>query len=226
MRKTLLAALAALTLAVTASADISGHYLETRNAEIYASHCFANSESGIRGDLAIMAWSVDKGDVDGVSLDGLRVVAVVKASSTIGNPFANPLPTKTMLIFDEKAGAEQRAALETLVRRSAGELVSEVVRTEALPINLDFHGDMHAKRATLTAGEIVKVDTRAIEDTDSLCHLDTVYYPPMVEIHHAMAAHAIEQSFLGKGLNVSLKEYRRSSVYLGAFSFSGSAVTD
>ena len=226
MRKTLLAALAALTLAATASAEIRGHYLETRNAEIYASHCFANSESGIRGDLAIMAWSVDQGDVDGVNLDGLNVVAVVKASSTIGNPFANPLPTKTMLILDEKATPEQRTALEALARRSAGELISEVVRTEALPINLDFHGDMHAKIATLTAGDVVKVTTRAIEKTDSLCHLDNIYYQPMVELEHAMAAHATHQSFHGKGLNVKLDEYRRSSVYLGAFTLSGSQVSD
>jgi hypothetical protein len=226
MRKTLLAALAALTLTATASAEIRGHYLETRNAEIYASHCFANSESGIRGDLAIMAWSVDQGDVDGVSVDGLSVVAVVKASSTIGNPFANPLPTKTMLIVDEKATPEQRTALEALARRSAGELISEVVRTEALPINLDFHGDMHAKNATLTAGDIVKVTTRAIEATDSLCHLDNIYYQPMVELDHAMAAHATQQSFHGKGLNVKLDEYRRSSVYLGTFTLNGVQVSD
>jgi hypothetical protein len=226
MRNTLLAALAALTLATAASAEISGHYLETRNAEIYASHCFANSESGIRGDLAILAWSVDKGDVDGVTLDGLRVVAVVKASSTIGNPFTNPLPTKTMLIVDEKASPEQRAALETLARRSAGELISEVVLTEALPISLDFNGDMHAKAATLTAGDVVKVTTRAIEATDSLCHLDNIYYQPMVELDHAMAAHATHQSFHGKALNVRLDEYRRSSVYLGTFTMNGSQVSD
>ncbi len=226
MRKTFLAALAALTLAASALADVRGHYLETRNAEIYASHCFANSESGIRGDLAILAWSVDQGEVEGVSLDGLRVVAVVKASSTIGNPFTNPLPTKTMLIVDEKATQQQRAALETLVRRSAGELVSEIVRTEAQPIELDFHGDLHAKRATLTAGEVVKVTTRAIVETDSLCHLDNIYYQPMVELDHAMAAHAIQQSFHGEGLNVRLDEYRRSSVYLGTFNLNGAQLSD
>lgn len=226
MRMTLLAALAALSLAATASAEIRGHYLETRNAEIYASHCFANSESGIRGDLAIMAWSVDEGQVDGVRVDGLQVVAVVKASSTIGNPFTNPLPTKTMLIFDEDASAEQRAALEKLARRSAGELISEVVRTESQPITLDFHGDLHAKQATLTAGDVVKVNTRAIEETDSLCHLDNIYYQPMVELDHAMAAFATQQSFHGEGLNVRLDEYRRSSVYLGTFTLNGAQLTD
>ena len=226
MRNTILAALAALALAATASAEIRGHYLETRNAEIYASHCFANSEAGIRGDVAILAWSVDQGDVDGVKLDGLNVVAVVKASSTIGDPFGNPLPTKTMLIFDEKATADQRKALEGLARRSAGELIGEVVRTEALPVTLDFHGDLHAKRATLTAGDVVKVNTRAIEATDSLCHLDDIYYQPLVELDHAMAAHATQQSFHGEGLNVRMDEYRRSSVYLGAFSLEGSQVSD
>ena len=226
MPKTLLAALAALTLAVSASAEIRGHYLETRNAEIYASHCFANSESGIRGDLAVMAWSVDQGEVDGVSVDGLNVVALVKASSTIGNPFSNPLPTKTMLIFDEKASADQRAALEKLARRSAGELISEVVRTEALPINLDFHGNLHAKQATLTAGDVVKVTTRAIQETDSLCHLDHVYYQPMVELDHAMAAHATHQSLHAKALSVKMDEYRRSSVYLGTFTLQGSQLSD
>lgn len=226
MRRTIFAALAALTLAVSASAEIRGHYLETRNAEIYASHCFANSESGIRGDLAVLAWSVDQGDVDGVNVDGLNVVAVVKASSTIGNPFGNPLPTKTMLLFDEKATADQRAALEKLARRSAGELISEVVKTEALPINLDFHGDLHAKQATLTAGDVVKVTTRAIEDTDSLCHLDHVYYQPMVELEHAMAAHATQQSFHAKALSVKMDEYRRSSVYLGTFALNGAQLSD
>ena len=226
MKKTLLAALAALSLAASASAEIRGHYLETRNAEIYASHCFANSESGIRGDLAVMAWSVDQGDVDGVQLDGLKVVALVKASSTIGNPFANPLPTKTMLIFDETASAEQRAALEKLARRSAGELISEVVQTEALPIALDFQGDLHSKVATLTAGDAVKVTTRAIQDTDSLCHLDHVYYQPMVELDHAMAAHAVQQSLRAKSLSVKMDEYRRSSVYLGTFTLNGSQLSD
>ncbi|MCB1019162.1 MAG: DUF1326 domain-containing protein [Acidobacteria bacterium] len=226
MPKTLLAALAALALAATASAEIRGHYLETRNAEIYASHCFANSESGIRGDLAVMAWSVDQGDVDGVKLDGLKVVALVKASSTIGNPFANPLPTKTILLFDETASAEQRAALETLARRSAGELISEVIETQELPIALDFNGDMHAKKATLTAGDMVKVTTRAIEATDSLCHLDNIYYQPMVELDHAMAAHAVEQSFHAKALKVKMDEYRRSSVYLGTFALNGAQLSD
>ena len=227
MKKFALAAVAAaLTLSASLSAEVRGTYLETRNAEIYASHCFANSEAGIKGDLAVMAWSVDSGAVAGTDLSGMSVVAVVKASSTIGNPFLTPLPTKTMLIFDEKATAAQRAALEALARRSAGELISEVVKTESAPIALDFHGDMHAKQATLLAGNLVKVTTRAIESTDSLCHLDHVYYQPMVDLEHAMAAHALQQSVKYDSVGINMNEYRRSSVYLGTFAAADSAVSD
>lgn len=226
MKTFVLAAVAALTLSSTLAAEVRGSYLETRNAEIYASHCFANSESGIKGDLAVMAWNVDSGVVAGADLSGLSVVAVVKASSTIGNPFGNPLPTKTMLIFDSEATEAQRAALEKLARESAGEMISEVVATETAPINMDFHGNMHAKVATLTAGELVKVSTRAIEDSDSLCHLDNIYYQPMVELDHAMAAHALQQSVRYDAVGVNMNEYRRSSVYIGSFAAADSVVSD
>ena len=226
MKTFVLAAVAALSLSSTLAAEVRGSYLETRNAEIYASHCFANSEAGIKGDLAVMAWKVEAGEMAGADLSGLSVVAVVKASSTIGNPFASPLPTKTMLIFDAQATEAQRLALEKLARQSAGEMISEVVKTETAPITVDFHGNMHAKTATLTAGDLVKVSTRAIEDTDSLCHLDNIYYQPMVELDHAMAAHALQQSIRYDAVGVNMNEYRRSSVYLGSFAMTDSAVSD
>jgi hypothetical protein len=227
MNKAILAAMAALLLTVSAGAsEVRGKYLEARNAEIYASHCFANAELGIRGDLAAMAWQIEKGVVDGVTLDGLNVVAVIKASATLGNPFSNPLPIKGMLVFDEQATAEQRAALESFVNDATKGMISQIVNRETAPIQIDFHGDLHAKRATLTAGDFVKVETRAIVAADSLCHLDSIYYAPLVDLDHAMAAHAVEQSFGETGLGVKLNEYRRSSVYLGAFTVADSQVSD
>ena len=53
--------LALAVAGLAGAAEIRGTYLEARNAEIYASHCFANSEAGIRGDLATMVWKVDAG---------------------------------------------------------------------------------------------------------------------------------------------------------------------
>ena len=226
MKRAVLAAVAALAVTISASAEVRGSYLETRNAEIYASHCFANAEAGIRGDIAAMAWSVDAGSFEGVSLDGLSLVALVKASATIGDPFGNPLPTKTMFVFDENATADQRKALEAMATEASNGLIAKVVAREEAPISVDFNGNMHHKVATLTAGNFVKLETRAIVDNDSLCHLDSVYYQPLVALDHAMAAHSVEQQFRGSDLDVNLNEYRRSSVWMGTFAIAGSRVSD
>lgn len=210
-----------LTAATLAGPEIRGTYIESRNAEIYASHCFANSEVGITGDLAVMAWNIEQGQYRGVSLAGTRVVAVVNASSTIGNPFGDPLPAKAMLIFDENTTVLQRGALAGFVKQQTGELTRNVVHTDVAPIEIDFHGDLHDRVATLRAGEIVSLETREIRDTDSLCHLDDLYYQPLVQLDHAMPAFAIEQSFRGDGLGHKMREYKRSSAYLGTFSVRG-----
>ncbi len=213
----LVAILLAATAAVAGASEIQGRYLEARNAEVYASHCFANSEMGIRGDLAVMAWQVDQGAYNGVPLDGLSVVAVIRANSTLGDPFSNPYPVKSVLIFDERASEQQREALASFAKGASNDLLNDVVRTEVAPISLDVHGNIHARRATLTAGNLVRVETREIEETDSLCHLEDLYYAPLVELDHAMPAFALENRFDGQGLGVIFSAPRRSSAYLGTF---------
>ena len=224
-RIALVVAILAVVAVAPAAAEIRGNYLEARNAEVYASHCFANSEMGIRGDLAVMAWQVEQGGFNGVSLDGLGVVAVIRASSTLGDPFSNPYPVKSVLIFDERADSAQREALAAMAKNRAGELLNDVVRSETAPIRFDFDGDIHARRATMTAGDMVRVETRRIKDTDSLCHLDDLYYAPLAALDHAMPAFTLENRFGGEGLGVRFSAPRRSSAYLGTFS-TGIAHTD
>lgn len=226
MKTIRIASLMALCIVLAAgtltASEVRGTYIESRNAEIYASHCFANSEVGITGDLAVMAWKIDQGRYNGIVLDGLKVVAVVNASSTIGNPFGDPLPSKAMLIFDEKATANQRGALAGFVKAQGGALTANVVHTATAPIELDFHGSIHDRVATLRAGDIVALETREIRGSDSLCHLDDIYYQPLVALDHAMPAFALEQSFRGDGLGYKMHEHRRSSAYLGTFTVQGS----
>ena len=212
----------ALAGGAASAAEIRGSYIESRNAEIYASHCFANSEVGITGDLALMAWDIEQGSFRGVSLAGTRVVAVVNAASTIGDPFGDPLPAKSMLIFDEGTSVLQRGALAAFAKAQAGALLARVVHTDTAPIEIDFRGGLHDRVATLRAGEIVSLETREIRGSDSLCHLDDIYYQPLVALDHAMPAFAVEQSFRGDGLGHQMREYRRSSAYLGTFAVRGS----
>ena len=81
-----LLAVAGLGLAAEIPAhSIYGNYVEARTADVYTGPCFANSEVGLVGNLAVMGWSVSKGAWQGVNLDGLFVVGVVRAHHTFGD---------------------------------------------------------------------------------------------------------------------------------------------
>jgi len=97
-------ALVVLTLGSTGKAQsISGDYIETRSADVWTGSCVANGEMNLAGDQAILAWRINKGEWKGVSLEGLSVVGVVKASATLGDQYNNPYPAKSVVIVDERA---------------------------------------------------------------------------------------------------------------------------
>src|SRR6185436_4544261 len=56
---------------------VSGQYVEAATAEIFTGGCIMGSEAETMGKQAVLAWKVDRGTVNGVSLDGLAVVAAL-----------------------------------------------------------------------------------------------------------------------------------------------------
>ena len=133
--KRCLLALVALTLGSVASAsEIRGSYVEARTCDVWTGPCFANADFNLGGKNAVMAWNVDKGSIDGVSLDGLSVVAVISAANTLG--LEQNAPGKAVLIVDERVNASQRAALIALVRKQAGDLVKYVVATQSAKVQM------------------------------------------------------------------------------------------
>ncbi len=73
---------------------VSGNYVEARTADVYTGPCFANSEVGLTGDLAVFGWKIGKGSWDGVALDGMSIVGVVRAKSTLGDFYMNRTPPR------------------------------------------------------------------------------------------------------------------------------------
>jgi hypothetical protein len=203
--------------AVTAKAAIRGDYVEVRSADVYTGACFANSEVGLVGNEAILAWKVKDGNWKGVDLSGLGVVAVVRAQSTLGDPYHNPYPAKSVLILDERATPAQREALEAFAKAMAGPLVENVVRHESAPIDLEVAPGHHEARAKLTAGALARIETRSICAGDHLCGNEFVYYPPLTQLAHAMPAYTIEEAFTGKGLDVVWRRADKRSAFIGNF---------
>jgi hypothetical protein len=216
------AACLALTGASAALASsqskISGDYLETRSADVYTGFCVANSEVNLSGDQAILAWKIREGSWNGVSLANLSVVGVAKASATLGDPFSNPYPAKAVLIVDDRATEEQRAALQAFAQSMAKDLLKNIVKVETAPISLDLGQGEHHGYAKMAAGDLAEVETRSIHGKDHLCGNEEVYYQPLTELQHAMPAFTLNDEFNGKGLGVNWKLNGKRSAFLGHFS--------
>ena len=197
---------------------IRGNYVEARTADVYTGPCFANSEVGLTGELAVFGWSVDKGSWHGVNLDGLSVVGVVKAHHTLGDVHETSYPVKSVLIVDSRASLEQRMALQAFAKKMAGDLLQDVVRVDYQPIALTFSdGDVHAARATLTAGTLAKIQTRAINKGDHICTNEEVWYRPLSKLDHAMPAFALAHDFKGQGLGTTWSSPDKRSSFVGTF---------
>src|SRR5947208_10416045 len=75
---------AAAPLLAGGKGTISGAYVEARTAEVFTGGCVMNSEAETVGKQAVLAWKVDRGSFNGVSIDGLSVVAAVVGDRNLG----------------------------------------------------------------------------------------------------------------------------------------------
>ncbi len=208
----------ALPLTAGAASRIRGDYLETRSADVYTGFCVANSEVGLTGDQAILAWRISEGSWNGVSLDGLSIVGVAKANATLGDPFHNPYPAKSVLIVDNRATAEQRAALQAFAQAMAKDLLGNVVKVETAPIRLEVgEGENHG-HTILTAGSLAGIETRSLHKKDHLCGNEEVYYQPLTQLTHAMPTYTVNDEFNGQGLGVTWRLNGKRSSFVGNFS--------
>jgi hypothetical protein len=206
-----------VVLAVPGSAAIKGDYIEARSADVYTGPCFANGEVGLVGNEAILAWKISEGDWNGTSLNGLGVVAVVKAHATLGDPYHSAYPAQSILIVDQRANARQRLALQAFAEAMAGKLLSHVVRVDAAPIQLTLAQGKEHGTARLVAGNLARIETRSLCHGDDICGNEFVYYPPLVQLAHAMPAFTLQDSFQGKGLDVVWNHMGKRSAFVGSF---------
>jgi len=219
MRKFVVFAFLLLGLSAFAASkpQIQGEYMETRSADVYVGQCFANGEMNLTGQEAIVAWHVTEGSWDGTSLAGLTVVGAIKAQATLGDPYGNPYPAKSVLLVDRQATPEQRQALINFAQEMGGELLRHVVRVLDAPIDMEVAQEQHSARARLQAGDVVTVETRSIGDKDHLCGNENTFYQPLTQTAHAMPAVAMTDQYRGNDLNTSWTLHDKRSAFVGTY---------
>lgn len=197
--------------------QIRGDYIESRSADVYTGQCFANGEVNLVGNEAIMAWHVQSGSWNGVSLDGLTIAAAIRASATLGDPYANPDPVQSVLIVDDHASAQQRDALVAFAHHASGSLLANASQIIPAPMELVVNRERHGV-AWLRAGQFATVQTRSLNEHDHLCGNEVTFYPPLTDLSHSMPAVALTDSYRGPGLGVDWESHGKRSAFVGSFS--------
>jgi hypothetical protein len=200
------------------SRSINGNYIEARTADTYTGPCFANGEIEMAGKEAVMGWKINHGDWNGVNLEGLSVVGVLRAEHTLGNTFEKVNPTQAVLIVDSRADAEQRLALQSFAKHMAGDLMKNVVKVDYAPIELTIEGgNIHGGAAKLTAGSLAAIRTRAMAATDHICGNEEIWYPPLTQVQHVMPAYTLEDAYTGDALGETWNNRLKRSGFVGTF---------
>lgn len=216
MKGYLFAALIALASALPASAgQITGQYVEARTCDVWTGPCFANADFNLSGKHGVMAWRIDKGEFDGVSLDGLQIVAVVVAQNTLGLEQSGP--AKSVLVVDNRATASQRDALVKFAKSQGGKLLAHVVAVHQSKVNVTLCNCEGQTCAEVDAG-VVRVKTRCIDHKeDKACGNESAFYPPLAQNVTARVGGVVEHVFRGEGLQQTWSDYGRRGAYVGSF---------
>ena len=216
MKKTILAALFAAVPAVLSAngaTAITGDYVEARTAEVFAGGCIMGSEGEAAGREAILAWRVGRGQLNGVSLDGLSVVAVVAADSNLSTHEiggANFKTVKAAIRVDDRATAEQRTALVSLAR-TLSPVVRDVVDVKAVPIT--FTRD--AEGLSVRAGE-ASMDVATKVDHSPNCGA-MLWFDPLARVTQPTLGLTKSEAWSGTSLGSQWSMGDKRASFYGSF---------
>ena len=219
--KNLLTLVASLVLALGSpkAHAITGDYLEVRSCDIYTGPCFANAEMGLAGKEGMLVWSIKNGEWKGVSLEGLKVVAVVATDATLGDLRYEPQQGKAVVIVDSSASITQQDALLDFVRSMAGDLIEEVTEVKVSAIESSLGICKEAGCANIKVGDMVDISTRCIGEKDHLCGNERTFYPPLTSVDGAHPAVTQVASYRGSGLNRTWQMVDYRSAFLATFEY-------
>lgn len=204
-------------LAAKTGTTISGDYVEVRTCDVYTGPCVGNAQMNLEGKEAILAWSVKEGAWNGVPLDGLKVIAIVRTDATLGDLTYNPASGKAVLIVDATASELQKHALADFAKTMAGGLIREVAETQAAEIEACIGSCAKEGCARVKAGRLVQVHTRCFGEKDHLCGNEDTFYPPLTKVSQPRAAFTEIASYKGSGLDLTFEATGQRSAFIGAF---------
>ena len=209
-----LSSLAMATLAAK-PASVTGTYVEARTAEVFAGACVMNGEAATTGREALLAWKIDRGEVNGVSLDGLAVVAALAADTNLGihEIGGESTPARAAIYVDSRANAAQRKALVAMVRSLSGDLIGSVVLEAAAPIQFADNG-----HEITVSTDTLKLAVEKHLNHDPSCG-NKQWFNPLTKVDHAEMGNTDRNEFSAGVLCTKWSDPNKRSSFFGTFSY-------
>jgi hypothetical protein len=202
------------TLAATGP-SVTGTYVEARTAEVFAGACIMNGEAATTGREALLAWKVDRGQVNGVSLDGLAVVAALSGDTNLGihEIGGESTPARAAIYVDARANTAQRKALVAMVKSLSGGLIGSVVQETATPIQFADNGHQIS-----VSTETMKLAVGKHLTHDPSCG-NKQWFNPLTRVDSAEMGMTDQNEFSGQPLNTKWSHPNKRSSFFGTFSY-------
>ena len=220
MKRTVLLAALLATMAAPAFAgsngQVTGSYVEVRTAEVFTGGCIMGSEAETVGRQAILAWKIDRGTYRGEQLDGLMIVAAVAGNHNLGiREIGGEAPSviNSLLMVDDRATPQQRAALVAFAREMSKGLVQTVVDVQSAPIR--FASD--AKQIHVTAGDARLEVTKALVHSPSCGAMQ--WFHPFSTVDQASMGTTDADAYSGDALGTRWSDPNKRSAFFGTFTY-------
>ena len=210
-----LAGATALFAAAGGKGAVTGAYVEARTAEVFTGGCIMGSEAETVGRQAVLAWKIDRGQFNGVGLDGLSMVAALAGDRNLGiAEIGGGKPAvKSAVFVDQRANPAQQIALVALAHELSNGLVGTIVNVTPAPIEFSDRG-----------GEIqVSAPNVSLDVSKHMTHDPTCgamqWFHPLAAVDHAEMGLTAEHAFSGAGLGTKWSDPNRRSSFFGTFSY-------
>ena len=219
MKRLLVLAAFCIPLAASLQASdensLSGVYVEARTAEVFTGGCLMSSEAETTGRQALLAWKVDRGSVNGVSIDGLAIIAAVVGDKNLGiHEIGGAKPVShTALFVDDRASAAQRTALLGMAKKLSGDLMGTIISISPSPIQFADKGheiDVTAPKIALNVGKHA--------EHNAGCGAE-LWFHPLASVTDATIGLTNENSFTGSELGSKWSDPDKVSAFFGRFNY-------
>jgi hypothetical protein len=195
--------------------SVSGEYVEARTAEVFTGGCIMNSEAETVGRQAVLAWKVDRGSFNGISLDGLSVVAALAADRNLGmTEMGGAKPAVRSAIFvDDRANPAQQIALVAMANELSKGLVGTIVQVTPTPVQFTNRGG----EIEVTASQ-VRLDVSKHVVHEPTCGA-MQWFHPFSSVDAASIGLAAEHAFTGSALGTKWSDPNKRSAFFGTFTY-------